>query len=62
MKESDEQLTQLAQEVQDACFEAAKEGFQEASISGLCRDGAIEAALGAIQSLDINKLIKQADV
>lgn len=53
-------LNQLAEQIRDACIEAAKEGFREASMSGLCTEGAIEAAVGAIQSLDLEKVIKRS--
>lgn len=42
-----------------ACIEAAKEGFRNASMAGLCREGAMEAAVSAIQSLDIERLITE---
>lgn len=47
---------QLAELVRQACIQAAREGFTEASMSGLCTEGAMEAAVGAIQSLDLDKL------
>lgn len=62
MKETNAQVKRLAEQVRQACLDAAQSGFQEASISGLCHDGAIEAALGAIQSLDIDRLVKEAEV
>lgn len=50
----------VAQKVKDACIRAAKEGFWDASMRGLCSEGAIEAAIGAIQSLDIKKIVTEA--
>jgi len=50
---------QLAERVRKACVEAAREGFMDASMSGLCEEGAMEAAISAIQKLDIEKIIKQ---
>lgn len=47
----------LARIVRQACIEAAKEGFKDASMSGLCAEGAIEAAIGAMQSLDLDSII-----
>ncbi|MEQ9090031.1 MAG: acetyltransferase [Balneola sp.] len=46
-----------AEMIRDACISAAKEGFMDASISGLCNEGAIEAAISAIQNLDLNKVL-----
>jgi hypothetical protein len=48
---------QLAEEVRKACLDAAQEGFREASMSGLSREGAMEAATGSIQSLNLEKII-----
>jgi hypothetical protein len=50
----------LGQTVRNACIQAARESFRDASMSGLCREGAIEAAIGAMQSLDVEKLVGQA--
>jgi|AntDeeMetagen681_2_1112603.scaffolds.fasta_scaffold64846_2 hypothetical protein len=50
----------VAQTVQSACIHAAKEGFQDASMRGLCSEGAIEAAIGAMQSLDIEHIVAEA--
>lgn len=50
---------QLAEKVKEACVQAAREGFQDASISGLCAEGAMEAAISAIQNLKLEKLIEK---
>lgn len=55
---TDQTQLQIAVKVKDACIKAAKEGFQDASISGLCADGAMEAAVSAIQRLDVELIIK----
>lgn len=47
---------QLAMRVQKACIEAALSGYENAALSGLCQEGAIEAAISAIQMLDLNAL------
>ena len=47
----------LAAFVRDRCLEAARRGYEEAALSGLCEDGRIEMALDAIRSLDITKII-----
>lgn len=51
----------IAETVREACLKAAREGFLDASISGLCSEGAMEAAIGAIQSLDLNAIIEKSD-
>lgn len=50
----------IAHTVRDACVEAAQEGFRDASMSGLCAEGAAEAAVSSIQRLNIEKLIAEA--
>ena len=34
-----------AEIIREACIKVAKEGFMDASISGLCAEGAMEAAV-----------------
>tara|TARA_R110002124_G_scaffold287287_2_gene472295 strand:+ start:4207 stop:4404 length:198 start_codon:yes stop_codon:yes gene_type:complete len=48
-----------AEIIREACIKAAKEGFTDASISGLCAEGAIEAAISAIQNLNLTKVIEE---
>lgn len=52
---------ELAEKVREACISAAREGFRDASMSGLCEDGAIEAAIGAMQMLDLDKILSKKD-
>lgn len=49
----------LARKARQACIEAAKEGFKDASMSSLCAESAMEAAISAIRKLDIEQLIQQ---
>lgn len=50
---------EIAEKVRAACIEAAQEGFRDASMSGLCREGAIESAVGSIQSLNLDDILKK---
>ncbi|MEX0609338.1 MAG: acetyltransferase [Balneolaceae bacterium] len=50
---------ETAEQIREACIKAAREGFIDASISGLCEEGAMEAAISAIQLLDLEKMIKE---
>lgn len=50
---------QIAQIVREACIDAAREGFTDASIQGLCQEGAMEAAMSAIERLDLSNLLKK---
>src|SRR5699024_4798699 len=51
---------QIAEQVRQACIEAARQSFKNASMSGLCAEGAAEAAIGAIQALDLAAVIAEA--
>lgn len=53
-----EKELELINEVKQACIKAASSAFQDAAFSGLCLEGAIEAAIGAIQSINIESLKK----
>lgn len=48
----------LAEAVRDACLEAARQAYEDASIRGLCHEGAWECAVGAIRSLDLDALVE----
>ncbi len=54
----DKECTDVAERVRNACINAAREGFQDAAISGLCAEGAMEAAISAMQKLDLEKIIQ----
>ncbi len=54
-----EHKEKIAQKVQQACIEAAQEAFHDASMSGLCAEGAAEAAIGAMQSLDLTSILAE---
>lgn len=49
----------LAEQVRRACIKAAREGFMDASLSGLCAEGAMEAAISAMQSLRLEEVIEE---
>ncbi|RCX30629.1 acetyltransferase [Thioalbus denitrificans] len=53
-RESDRRL---AERVRSACIEAALAGYENASISGLCHEGAWEAAISAIRMVDLSELL-----
>ena len=48
---------QIAEAVREACLKAARDGYENAGISGLCEEGRWECALGAIRSLDLAAVI-----
>lgn len=49
----------IAEQIRNACIQAATEGFENASMSGLCMEGAIEAAIGAIRSLKVENILSE---
>ncbi len=49
-------LRGYAQAVRAACVEAAISGYEDAAISGLCREGAFEAAISAIRVVDLETI------
>lgn len=52
-----ERLYQLATAVRDDCFSAAVTAYENASMDGLCHDGAWECALDAMQSVNFEAII-----
>jgi hypothetical protein len=50
----------LAQSIRDACIAAAKQGYENAAMSGLCEEGALEAAISAIHMVDLEAAIRDA--
>lgn len=56
---SKKEKLELAQKVKAACLQAAREGFKDASVRGLCNEGAVEAAIGSIEQLKIDELVKE---
>jgi hypothetical protein len=59
--QKDKELSQeerLAEAVRAACIQAALAGYEDASISGLCHEGAWECAIDAIRSLDLEAIIQ----
>lgn len=57
-----EERRRLAEAVRDACFRAAKKGYEEAAQSGVCHDGAVEASLSAVQMVDLKALLEAQEL
>lgn len=49
---------QLAETVRAACIQAMRRGYEDAASSGLCAEGALEAAIGAVQQLDLGAFVR----
>jgi hypothetical protein len=52
----------LAEAVRAACLRAAIAAYEDAGIQGLCEEGRWEAAVGAIQSIDLRELIRELEL
>lgn len=48
----------VARAVRDACFQLAARRYEDAAMSGLCHEGALEVALDAIRSLDVTPIVE----
>lgn len=55
--DSTNQERNLAEAVRDACLRAALAAYEDASIRGVCHEGAWECAVGAVRSLDVDALV-----
>ena len=53
---------QIAEAVRAACERAAISAYEDAGIRGLCEAGRWEAAVGALQSIDLRKLIQEIEL
>ncbi len=52
-------ITRIVEAVREACLQAARQGYERAAADGLCDEGALEVALDAIHSLDLEKLLRE---
>ena len=51
---------QIAEAVRSACVRAAQQGYERAAADGLCDEGALEVALDAIRSLDLEQILRES--
>lgn len=58
MARHNERMTEheLMEAVRRACIEAALAAYEDAGIAGLCAEGRWEAAISALQSLDLRQI------
>ena len=52
-----QELWSLATAVRGACFSAAVTAYENASIDGLCHDGAWECALAAMRAVNFESIV-----
>ena len=50
---------QIAKAIRQACVQAAQQGYERAAADGLCDEGALEVALDAIRSLDLDQILRE---
>jgi hypothetical protein len=50
---------ELAEIVRSACLESATAAYEDAGVLGLCAEGRWEAAVSALQTLDVAALVQQ---
>ena len=50
--------THIAEATRQACIQAALTAFEDASMNGLCCEGAWESAVGSIQRLHLQEILQ----
>jgi len=50
---------EFARQVREQCIDTAVQAYEDASISGLCGEGAFEASISAIRMMDIDALVER---
>ena len=55
--DAEQDCLRIAEATRAACLAAALESYEEAGIRGLCHEGAWECAIGAIQSLNLRRIL-----
>jgi hypothetical protein len=49
----------VAEAIRDACVHTLLQGYERAAMDGLCHEGAFEAAVDAVRSLDLEAILQQ---
>ena len=49
----------LAEAIRRSILDTAARAYEDAGVQGLCADGRWEAAVGAVQQLDLRRLVKE---
>lgn len=58
---NDDEGRLLAERIREACISAAQDGYEDASMAGLCGEGALEVAISAMRRLALDDLVAAAD-
>ncbi len=51
-------LTRLADELRETCIDTFLTAYEDAGISGLCAEGRVEYAVGALRQLDVERILR----
>lgn len=51
--------TEVAEAIRDACVQAALNAYENARMDGLCHEGAWEVAVGAMQTLNVARVLEK---
>ncbi len=57
--EAQDERIRIAETIRAACVQAAQQGYERAAADGLCDEGALEVALEAIRSLDLDQIVRE---
>lgn len=60
MRAADWSARDVAEAVRQACLDAARAGYEQAALAGLCHEGGMEASLDAIRALKLDELLTAA--
>ncbi len=55
---STDEVQRLAWQIREACLSAAREGYEQAGIGGLCAEGRWEMAIDSVRSLDLGAIVR----
>jgi hypothetical protein len=48
-----EERQRIVEAVREVCIRAAQQAYEEAAVSGVCAEGAFEAAVGAMRMVEL---------
>lgn len=51
----------LARRIRAACLESARSAYEDAGVRGLCAEGRWEAALSAIEAIDVRTILSEIE-
>ncbi len=58
-EEYSEKIEKIAEDLRDFFIKTAIEKYEDASIAGLCAEGAWEAAIDAVRTMDLKRILNE---